>query len=126
MPRSKPRKNIKKSPNPLLFAVPGIALLALVVFLLLRQLPRPAAPAVATKITGSQPSGEDTFAEISRVSLAESKTAWDNGGAVFVDVREASAYAGSHIPGALSIPLAELVEHLGELDQAKWIITYCT
>jgi len=63
---------------------------------------------------------------IPRVSLAEAKAAYDEGTAVFLDVRFADDYAASHVPGALSIPLADLETRLGELDPTDWIITYCT
>ena len=65
-------------------------------------------------------------AEISRVSLADAKAAYDNGSAVFLDVRDADSYASSHVPGALLIPLDELQERSKELDPSAWIITYCT
>ena len=119
----KPRKNKSKSSTPLLFAGVGMTLLFLAAFLFSRQSPQPAA---AIKTPESQHSGEVTLPEISRVSLADSKAALDNGSALFIDVRDASAYAASHIPGALSIPLAELDKRLGELDPSQWIITYCT
>ena len=64
--------------------------------------------------------------EIQRVSLEESKTAFDNGEAIFLDVRSASSYATGHVPGASSIPLAELQSRIGELNRDQWIITYCT
>lgn len=64
--------------------------------------------------------------EVQRITLEESKAAFDNGEATFVDVRTASTYEASHIPGALSIPLSELQERIGELDPNQWIITYCT
>jgi 3-mercaptopyruvate sulfurtransferase SseA len=67
-----------------------------------------------------------TVAEVKRVTLADAKAAFDNGAAVFVDVRDAGSYDKSHIPGALLIPLSQLGEHLGELDKSIWIITYCT
>ena len=66
------------------------------------------------------------FPEVERVSLAEAKTAFDAGSAVFVDVRDTGSYADHHIPGALSIPLGELTGRLSELNPADWIITYCT
>ena len=64
--------------------------------------------------------------EIVRLSLEDAKAAFDNGTAVFVDVRSQSSYAASHIPGALSIPLIELEPRVNELDPNQWIITYCT
>ena len=64
--------------------------------------------------------------EIPRVGLEESKAAFDTGDATFIDVRSESSYAASHIPGALSIPLAGFEAHIGELDPNQWIITYCT
>ena len=64
--------------------------------------------------------------EVTRVSLTDSKAAFDQQAAVFLDVRDAESYASSHIPGALSIPLNELPDRLGELDPNARIITYCT
>jgi len=63
---------------------------------------------------------------VDRVSPADAKAALDAGTAVFVDVRSAQEYEQGHIPGALSIPSAELEDRLGELDPNAWIITYCT
>ena len=64
--------------------------------------------------------------EVQRVALEESKAAFDNNSAVFLDVRNESSYAASHIPGALSIPLDVLEARIHELDPDRWIITYCT
>ncbi len=63
---------------------------------------------------------------IQRVSLEEAKQAFDEGTAVFLDVRGDDVYAMEHVTGALSIPLAEVEARRGELDPAKWIIPYCT
>jgi hypothetical protein len=76
------------------------------------------------QITNS-PNAESPGA-VERVALEESKAAFDNGEAIFLDVRSASSHATAHIPGALSIPLAELEERISELDPNQWIITYCT
>lgn len=119
----KSRKNKPVINTPLLIAGAGLVLLLFAAFLLLRPAPQPAA---ATQAPSSQHSGEETFPEIPRISLEDSKVAFDNQKAVFVDVRDASSYADSHIPGALSIPLAELETRLGELDPNQWIIPYCT
>ena len=64
--------------------------------------------------------------EVQRITLEESRAALDNNSAVFLDVRSADAYATSHVPGALSIPLDELEARINELDPDQWIITYCT
>jgi hypothetical protein len=68
----------------------------------------------------------DLPVEAVRLSLEDAKTAFDDGSAVFLDVRSRSAYATTHIPGAVSIPLAELKPRIAELDPSQWIITYCT
>jgi 3-mercaptopyruvate sulfurtransferase SseA len=69
-------------------------------------------------------SSESGSTEVSRVSVMNAKAAYDLGSAVFVDVRTPEAYAESRIPGAVSIPLAELPDRLDELDKQAWIITY--
>lgn len=119
----KPKRNNSANNIPIAMVGTGLVLLALATVLLLQQSPQ---TVTATKTPAAQHSVEETFPEIARVSLLDSKTAFDNKEAVFVDVRDASAYAESHIPGALSIPLAELETRLTELDPNQWIITYCT
>jgi len=70
------------------------------------------------------PQEDENLSQIARISLGEAKSAYDSSAAVFVDVRDAESYAQYHIPGALSIPLAELGDRTGELDPGDWIITY--
>ena len=64
--------------------------------------------------------------DVPRVSLADAKAAFDAGTAIFLDVRDSSSYAGSHIPGAVLISLSDLSARMGELDPSAWIIPYCT
>ena len=45
--------------------------------------------------------------------------------ALVVDVREPLEYAGGHLPGALSIPQAELALHLGELPRDRDLLVVC-
>ena len=71
-------------------------------------------------------SEEETFPEIPRVTLKDAFTAFQDGSAVFIDVRDADSYTNSHIPGAQSVPLAQLQEQLIKLGTETWIITYCT
>lgn len=42
-----------------------------------------------------------------------------------LDVRDAAAYAAGHIPGALSLPLADLPARMAELDRGRAYVTYC-
>ena len=44
---------------------------------------------------------------------------------LFLDVRPADEFATGHIKNALSIPIAELPQRLGELPRHKTIIAYC-
>ncbi|MDQ6598263.1 hypothetical protein E2K98_19165 [Bacillus salipaludis] len=44
---------------------------------------------------------------------------------VMIDVREAAEYAFSHIPSAISIPLAELEERINELNKHEEIFVVC-
>jgi hypothetical protein len=64
--------------------------------------------------------------QIDRVSLAEAKTAFDNQQALFLDVRSAESYAAGHIPGAINIPLAQILDRYHKIDASRWIILYCT
>lgn len=48
-------------------------------------------------------------------------------GALVIDVRERSVSAGSHLPGALLIPLEVVAAHLSRMELAKahTIVVYC-
>jgi 3-mercaptopyruvate sulfurtransferase SseA len=117
MPRRKKTFTI-----PLLLTIGGGLLLITAAFMMvLQNTPSPTAPAASTI-----EHEEDTYPEIPRATLDEAKAAVDAGTAILVDVRDAGSFAESHIPGALSVPLAELEQRLGELDRSQWIITYCT
>ncbi len=69
-----------------------------------------------------------TEADVPRVDVATAKAAFDGGAAIMVDVRSRSAYAESHVPKALSIPLDEFEKNIAgvNLTKEEWIITYCT
>ena len=106
----------RKSIFPLVLIGGGILLvLALVIWVMLN---RPIIPA-RTQTPAS-------VAQVQRVSLVDAKAALDAKKAIFLDVRDSSAYTAGHIPGALSIPLADLPTRSGELNPKSWIITYCT
>jgi hypothetical protein len=79
-------------------------------------------PITASPVAG----GGLTLANVQRVTLEDAKTAFDGNKAIFLDVRSAGSYTSSHIPGAISIPEAQIMERLSELDPEQWIITYCS
>jgi rhodanese-related sulfurtransferase/TusA-related sulfurtransferase len=60
---------------------------------------------------------------ISNEELEESLGANEN--IVLLDVREAAEYAFNHIPNAISIPLGELEERMGELNKESEIYLVC-
>jgi rhodanese-related sulfurtransferase len=70
--------------------------------------------------------GQDDLAKVSRITLAEAKKAIDARTVVVVDIRDPYSYAAGHIPGAILIPLQDVVRRAGELRAAKKpVITYC-
>lgn len=105
------RKNI-------LAVVAGVAFLSAILGACAVSTPEPQAEPIATTVA--------TPEEVQRITPEEAKAAFDSGAAVFLDVRSHTIYLQSHIPGALSIPLAELKLRIAELGPAQWIITYCT
>lgn len=66
------------------------------------------------------------YPEIPRISLGDSKAAYDLKQAVFIDTRGEPYFSQGHIPGAISMTEDELIARLNELDPSGWIITYCT
>src|SRR3989304_4456779 len=89
-----------------------------------------AAAAALALQPGSGPEATPTSAplspgDVTRVTLAEAKAAYDNDTAVFLDVRFSDDFAVGHIPGAVSIPLNELEGRLGGLDPRDRIVPPC-
>ncbi len=44
--------------------------------------------------------------------------------AIFVDVREAKEFRRAHIPGALNVPSAQIIEHAGQLPEDRTLVLY--
>src|SRR5512133_1676480 len=115
-----PKQNRPFDMLPLLVIAVGVILVVGVITWLLLERGRANTP---------QTGGQETSVpdqEIQRVSLGDSKAAFDIKSAVFVDVRDADSYKTAHIPGAINIPLGELENRISELDPNQWIILYCT
>ncbi|MER6354862.1 metalloregulator ArsR/SmtB family transcription factor [Streptomyces sp. NPDC001634] len=66
--------------------------------------------------------GEDGAAEVSQEELRARVAAGD---VVVLDVRPVEEYRAGHIPGAVSIPVEELADRIGELPEETEIVVYC-
>ncbi|MBN2909585.1 metalloregulator ArsR/SmtB family transcription factor [Polycladomyces sp. WAk] len=83
--------------------------------------------------------GEDLLAEVKQlrdeflanhdalepIRIDELKSRLQNEDLVLIDVRPREEYEFAHIPGALSIPVKELEQHLSRLPRDKKIVAYC-
>ncbi|MFP8882821.1 ArsR/SmtB family transcription factor [Streptomyces mangrovi] len=49
----------------------------------------------------------------------------ESGDVVVLDVRPAQEYEAGHIPGAISVPVGELAERVGELPDGVEVVAYC-
>jgi rhodanese-related sulfurtransferase len=63
--------------------------------------------------------------QLEPVTRHELLTRADDGSVLVLDVRPSEEYAAGHIPGALSIPLAELETRLADLPPGAEIVAYC-
>jgi rhodanese-related sulfurtransferase len=66
--------------------------------------------------------GDNDTEQIDRDELLRRAAA---GEVIILDVRPALEYAAGHVPGAISIPIEELSEHLADLPTDTEIIAYC-
>jgi rhodanese-related sulfurtransferase len=70
----------------------------------------------------------DLFTRVDKLSVDQARDLMDKkgeNGPLLLDVREPSEYEAGHIPGARFIPLSNLLNSVGTLDQSGSIITYC-
>ncbi|MFG3437275.1 ArsR/SmtB family transcription factor [Nonomuraea sp. NPDC047897] len=66
--------------------------------------------------------GQDGAVEVTREQLRARVEAGD---VVVLDVRPVEEYLAGHIPGAVSIPVAELADRIDELPADAEIVVYC-
>lgn len=100
---------------------------------------RLASPAVAEFVGRFEKFAEQTLADLQveltrlwsqpggmeRLTVHELRQRLADGGTVLVDVRPPEEYARGHLPGAVSIPLAELRDRITELPAEADIVAYC-
>ncbi len=68
----------------------------------------------------------ETVDDIPRITPEELKAELDKGSVTVIDVRGATFYEASHVPGALNIPELEIKSRVAELLRDRLIVTYCT
>ena len=61
---------------------------------------------------------------LSRIGLVQAHNTWSARTAIFLDLRPNSAFARTHIPGAISIPAEEIESRYMELPFDQLVITY--
>ncbi len=66
--------------------------------------------------------GPDDTQQVDRAELLRRARAGD---ITVLDVRPAEEYAAGHIPGAVSVPLTDLPDRLGEFPAGTEIVAYC-
>lgn len=108
------------TPAALILLVGGIVLIvAALTFVLNRPVP-------AATVPDNHDEASIPYPEVERITAEQAKARYDEGTAVFVDVRDREAYEAAHVSNAVSIPLGELAARYQELPQDAVIITYCT
>ena len=115
------RKKIRPASNrtpPLLLIIGGVVILVAVLIYIAINAPTTSVP--------QSSSISIPFPNIPRVTVEDTKQAYDRQSAVIVDVRDSGSYGAGHVAGSINIPLDELENRLGELSKDSWIITYCT
>jgi len=63
--------------------------------------------------------------ELEPVSIKELRRRMREGDITVIDVRPEQEYLAGHIPGALSIPVAQLKRRLGEIPKSNDVVAYC-
>jgi len=95
--------------------------------------------AVAAFLLALQALGRHRYAELREVAESylerrdtlepippeELRRRLDAGDVTLIDVRPGDEFTAGHIPGALSVPVAELADRLRELPKRKEIVAYC-
>lgn len=77
-------------------------------------------PAIAARMTASIPEGD--LAVTSVPALKDLVAA----GAIVIDVRDPTAYAAGHIPGAVNMPFRTLGGSLAMIPKDQTVVLYCT
>jgi hypothetical protein len=88
--------------------------------------PTTTAGSTAAPARQTPPPGADETAKVARISPSELRPKVDAKQVTVIDVRDKTTYMGSHIPGSLHIPFAQVESQVTFLPKDKPIVTYCT
>ncbi len=69
--------------------------------------------------------GAGGLGDVDEVTRAELLERMEQGDVVLLDVRPEEEYAAGHIPGARSLPFADIEEAISSLDEEADIVAYC-
>ena len=107
-----------------LYGLGGIALVASLLALVYFGFLRPGGVDEAT--TSAQNALDIPYPDVARISVDEAHDRFEEGTAIFVDVRDRDSYATMHIPDAVWMPLTDVSARHAELPKYAQIFTYCT
>lgn len=82
-------------------------------------------PVQITPGAGMQQMGEASLESAKRIERDVAIKKVKEGKAVWIDVRGKESYDASHIKGALSFPLSDIITRAKDLPRDKELITYC-
>jgi len=120
MAKNKTRTN----PAPwLMMGLGSLLILGAVIWATLNVLAEPVQPTASAE---SYSNANPPYPGVERISLEAAKLAYDEGTAIFVDVRDPEYYEPGHVTGALNIPYGEVESYLSGLDPNRQYILYCT
>ncbi|MGA4990208.1 ArsR/SmtB family transcription factor [Nonomuraea bangladeshensis] len=77
------------------------------------------------RLAGLRDAVRDRLGTMEGVTAGELAGRLTDPATLVLDVRPAADYAAGHVPGAISMPLAELRERLAELPRDASIVAYC-
>ena len=81
---------------------------------------------LAASVVGlSQTTKYKDTSEVPRITLADTKKAFDDGSAIFIDARPAEGYKDGHVKGATNLPYGS-TDDFDKLPKGKTIIVYCS
>ncbi len=73
----------------------------------------------------SFPSAADELTAAKRIPRDKAMRMVKEMKAIYIDVRSKESYDEGHIPGAISVPVSELISRLKEVPPHRFLIPYC-